>query len=280
VQGYGAVAGSALALALGSAALHAVWNLALGRARNVEAATAVTFVLSVVLATPLVVVWWSAEGEVWPYALASTLLELAYVALLAFAYRTTDVSFTYPISRGLAPVLALGFAVAALGATTSAWEVAGVAVVGVGIVLVRGLRARGDGRALVVAVLIAATIAAYTLVDRDGIRHANAITYYELTMIAPCLVYPVLVGRLGGFAALRHELTAPTLVAAAATFASFAFALAALRYASAASVLAVRSSSVVLATVLAARLLDERVSRGRVAGSVLVFAGIALLAFA
>jgi drug/metabolite transporter (DMT)-like permease len=274
------VAGTALALAFGSAALHAVWNLLLGRARNVEAATAVTFVVSVVLAAPLAAVWWRADADVWPYALASTLLELAFVTLLALGYRTTDVSFAYPISRGLAPVLALGFAVAVLGAGTSAGEAAGVAVVGIGIVLVRGLRTRGDGRALAIAVATASAIAGYTLVDRSGIRHAGAITYYELTMIAPCLVYPVLVGRIGGFAALRRELTTPTLVAAAATLGSFALALLALRHASAASVLAVRSSSVVLATVLAARLLDERVSRGRVAGSVLVFAGIALLSLA
>ena len=42
--------------------------------------------------------------------------------------------------------------------------------------------------------------------------------------------------------------------------------------------LAVRSSSVVIATALAGKLLAERVSRERLAGSVLVFAGIALLA--
>ena len=42
--------------------------------------------------------------------------------------------------------------------------------------------------------------------------------------------------------------------------------------------LAVRSTSVVIATVLAGRVLAERVSRSRLAGSLLVFAGIALLA--
>jgi drug/metabolite transporter (DMT)-like permease len=273
------VAASALALALGSALLHAVWNLILGRSRNVEAATAVTFVLAVVLAAPIAVVWWDADGGVWPYAAASTLIELAFVVLLAFAYRTTDVSFTYPVSRGLAPVLALAVAVVALGSGTSSWEVAGVAVVGVGIVLVRGLRTRGEARGLTVAVALAGLIAAYTLVDRHGIRHASAITYFELTLIAPCVVYPVLVAKLVGASTLRRELTPLALVAAAANVGSFAFGLAALRHASAASVLAVRSSSVVLATVLAARLLDERVSPGRVAGSVLVFAGIGLLSF-
>ncbi len=69
----------ALALALASAALHAAWNLLLARARDVQAAAAATFLLSVVLAAPLAAVFWSAEPSVWPYALASTLLETVYV---------------------------------------------------------------------------------------------------------------------------------------------------------------------------------------------------------
>ena len=43
-------------------------------------------------------------------------------------------------------------------------------------------------------------------------------------------------------------------------------------------VLAVRSSSIVIATLLAGRLLAEHVARRRIAGSILVFAGVALLA--
>ena len=53
----------ALALALGSAALHAAWNVLLGaRANDVQAATAATFVLSVALAAPFALVWWSARA--------------------------------------------------------------------------------------------------------------------------------------------------------------------------------------------------------------------------
>src|SRR5439155_369399 len=78
---------SALTLALGSAVLHAVWNLLLGRARDVQAATAATFVLSLALALPFALVWWHADGSVWPYALASGVLEAVYVVALALAYR-------------------------------------------------------------------------------------------------------------------------------------------------------------------------------------------------
>ena len=63
-----------------------------------------------------------------------------------------------------------------------------------------------------------------------------------------------------------------------ASFGAFALALAALERASAASVAAVRESSVVIAVVLAAPLLGEQVGRRRVAGAFLVFAGVAILA--
>src|SRR3954454_4935452 len=128
---------SALVLALGSAVLHAAWNLLLGRARDVQAATAVTFVLAVAIVAPFAAFWWSAEPEVWPYALASTLLEVVYVFALAYAYRVADVSFAYPLSRGLAPVLVLVASAVLLAQRPSALEVVGVAVVSAGLILVQ-----------------------------------------------------------------------------------------------------------------------------------------------
>src|SRR3954471_9814723 len=265
---------SALLLALGSAVLHAAWNLLLGRARDVQAAAATTFVISVVVALPFALVWWHADASVWPYALASTLLEVVYVVALALAYRGGEVSFVYPLTRGLAPVIALVFGALVLDNAVSATAAAGVVLVGFGVVLVRGVAADGDARALLLVATIATTIAAYTLVDREGIQHAGALTYFVLTLAGPCLVYPPLVG----FGAMRRELHPETLVAGMANLGSYSLALLALRHGPAAPVLAVRSSSVVIATLLAGRLLAERVSRGRLAGSILVFAGIALLA--
>ena len=243
----------ALTLALASAALHAVWNLLVARARDVEAATAATFVLSVAIAAPFAVIWWSAEPSVWPYALASTLLETLYVIALAYAYRTTDLSFVYPLTRGLAPVIVL---------------------VAAGVLLVRGPEGSGGARAILVVLTIATTIAAYTLVDRVGIQHAGALTYFVLVLAGPCLVYPPLVGA----PAIRSELRAPTWAAAVANVGSFSLGLLALRTGPAAPVLAVRSSSIVIATLLAGRLLAERVAPLRLAGSALVFVGVALLA--
>jgi uncharacterized membrane protein len=264
----------ALILALGSAVLHAVWNLLLGRARDVQAATAATFLVSMAIALPFALVWWHADRSVWPYALASTLLETLYLVALAAAYHRGEISFVYPLTRGVAPVLVLAFTVFWLGHHASAAEVAGVLLVACGVVLVRGLGVRGDAAALVWTATIAATIAAYTLVDRVGIHRAGAITYFVLTLVGPCLISPWLAGT----RAIRRELGWPVAAGGLASFGSFTFGLLALRHGSAAAVLAVRSSSVVIATALASRVLAERVSWTRLLGSVLVFAGIVLLA--
>jgi drug/metabolite transporter (DMT)-like permease len=240
----------------------------------VQAAAAATFALSVVVAAPFAAIWWHADASVWPYALASTLLEAVYVVALARAYRTTDVSFTYPLTRGLAPVIALGAAVVVLGHHASLAEVGGVLLVGVGIVFVRGLGGRGDAQALLLVAMISVAIAAYTLIDRAGIQRAGAFSYFVLVMVGPCLAYPWLVGRTAILEALNREV----LLASVATFASFALGLLALRKGAAAPVLAVRSSSIVIATLLARRFVAEQVSWRRLAGSLLVFAGIVLLA--
>jgi drug/metabolite transporter (DMT)-like permease len=68
------------------------------------------------------------------------------------------------------------------------------------------------------------------------------------------------------------------LLAGLGMFGAYALALAALARAAAAPVAAVRESSVVIATALAALVLHERVDRRRWAGAVLVAAGVAAIA--
>jgi drug/metabolite transporter (DMT)-like permease len=180
----------------------------------------------------------------------------------------------YPVARGLAPVvvLAVGITAAAAG------EIAGVALVGAGVLLVRGFR-RPEGRGLLLGALIAACIAGYTLFDDRGIEHANAFAYFELVVGVPGLVYLAAIWRRRGRSALRSELGWSTLAAAVAATLAYVFVLLALDRADAAPVAAVRETSVVIAVVLAAVFLQERVGWSRLAGAALVAAGVALLSF-
>ena len=146
----------------------------------------------------------------------------------------------------------------------SAAEVAGVLLVGVGVVLVRGLGAGGLAATATPArssssLTIAAAIAAYTLVDRAGIQHAGALTYFVLVLVGPCLVCA---GRSSAGRAMRARARRRRRSRRRSrTSARSCSACSRCATAAAAPVLAVRSSSVVIATLLAGRFLAEDVSR-------------------
>jgi drug/metabolite transporter (DMT)-like permease len=269
---------AALLLALAAAALHAFWNLLVARARDVEAATAVVLALSVLMYAPVAALTWDVDSSVAPYAAGSAVLELGYVVLLAAAYRRADLSVVYPVARGVAPVLVLVAGIALLGTGTSPPEIGGVLLVAAGVLLVRGIHVE-PGPGVPLGLAIACTIAAYTLVDSRGIQHADPFGYLELVMAGPALVYLAWIVYARGTSAVRAELTVPTVVAGAASLGAYALALAALELASAASVAAVRETSIVIAVALAAPVLRERVGVRRLAGAVVVVAGVALLSW-
>src|SRR5438034_5271151 len=171
------MAGTALALALAAAFLHACWNILLARARDPEAATAVALVVAVVAFAPVAVDIGDVDAKVLPFLVCSAALELLYFALLAGAYRRAHLSAVYPLARGTAPVLVLVVGFLVLGTATSWRQAAGVATVAAGVLLVRGVRIRAGAPELLFGLPIACCIAAYTLIDKRGIRYAPPLLY-------------------------------------------------------------------------------------------------------
>jgi len=265
------LSGAALGLALGAAVLHALWNLLLAGSRDVLAATAVALSASLVVALPFAVATWGIEGETVPWLVASAALELAYFFTLTAAYQRSELSLVYPLARGGAPVLVLLGALAT-GVIPTGWEAAGVVAVAAGVVLVRGIRS-GERLGVVLGLLIAAQIAAYTLVDAEGIQHANPVPYLLLALLPTALGAALVSGR----TRLRRELSPKSVLAGCGGFLAYVLVLAALQLAPAAPVAAVRETSVLFAVVLAAPFLGERVAASRLAGAALVVAGVVAL---
>jgi drug/metabolite transporter (DMT)-like permease len=272
------VPAGALALALGAAVVHAVWNLLLARADDVEAATAVALAVSALLFAVPAAVAWDVEPGAWPYVAGSVVLEVGYVATLAGALRRGDLSVVYPLARGSAPVLVLAVSAGLLGAATSAWQVTGVALVAAGVVMVLGLRRPGEPAAVALALACGGCIAGYTVVDSYGLDHADPLPYLWVVIAITAVVYVPLVARARGSAALRGALRLDTVVAALLFFGAYLLVLAALRLAEPGPVAAVRETSVVIATALGALILHERVTPARAAGALVVVGGAALIA--
>ncbi|HLY86387.1 MAG TPA: EamA family transporter [Gaiellaceae bacterium] len=266
----------ALALTLAAAVLHAGWNVFLRGSDDVEARFAIVLGASLVLFAPVAAATWSVSWAVAPYVAVSAVFEGLYFGLLVAAYRRRELSVVYPVARGSAPLLVLVGTAVVLGRHVSVAAAVGVCLVAVGVLVVRGFTRSNEG--VLVALAIGCMIAGYTLVDKEGLHHAAALPYLELVLTPVGLVaVPIVVVRRGA-RALRAELTVPTVAASVAAFGAYALVLAALRLAPAPEVAAVRESSIVIAALLAAVFLRERVSLERLGGAVIVAGGVALIA--
>lgn len=257
--------------------MHATWNLLVARARDPQAATAVGGVLGGLAFAPVAIATWDVSAEAIPYAAASAAIHVAYFALLAFAYSRADLSAIYPLARGSAPVLVLVGAVLVLDESPSWLQAVGVLAVGAGVIGVRGLRG-GEGRAELLGLVVGVTIAAYTVVDKQGVEHAAALPYLLLLNLPASTIYLALVVRARGRDTVLAELRPLAFVTGLGMLGAYALTLAALELAQASAVAATREASVLFATAFGAVLLHERVGPMRALGAAAIVAGVAAVA--
>jgi len=181
------VSEAALVLVLAAAVLHATWNRVLHGAEDRLAAAAVGAAVGAVLLMPATIA--APPVHVWPSAVASGTAEAAYFACLAAAYRRGELSFTYPVARGMAPFLITLGGAAVLGQPLTATRLAGSLALGVGLAIISqvGL-ARGRGSALAFAALTGVTIAVYSLIDARAVRSANAVGYLGAVTVVQAVI--------------------------------------------------------------------------------------------
>ncbi|MGI4880037.1 MAG: EamA family transporter, partial [Janthinobacterium lividum] len=111
---------SVFAIVMAAAVLHAGWNAivkvggdALLTTILVTGAAALLAVVSLPFMPP-------PARESWPFIAASAVFQVAYFVLVANAYRVADMSLTYPLMRGTAPLLVALASVLWLGEPLSA----------------------------------------------------------------------------------------------------------------------------------------------------------------
>jgi drug/metabolite transporter (DMT)-like permease len=241
------VSGVALGLVLAAAVIHATWNRLLHGADDRLAAAAVGSVLAAALLLPATIA--VPPVRVWPLAIASGAAEAAYFAFLAAAYRRGELSFTYPVARGIAPFLITLGGAAALGEPLTAARVGGTLALAAGLAVISqaGL-AKGRGPALTFAALTGITIAGYSVIDAGAVRSANAVGYLGAVTIVQAVVL------LGAVRLDRQRLRASARAGAgigAGSLAAYLLVLLAYQRAPASPVAALRELSILLGILLA-----------------------------
>lgn len=273
---------SVLAAVLGAALLHAAWNAAIkAEPDKMLAAGAVTLGAALLGALALTVLPAPAAAS-WPYIAASSVLQVVYYLLLAASYRDADISHAYPLMRGMAPAL-----VAILNSGNEALQLSQLAAIalvcaGGAVICLGGRGLRSSRRTLVLALLTATAIAAYTLVDGLGVRRSGAPAAYTAWLFVLTGLGMTLACR-RRLAGLASYLAAKPLLAfggGLATAGSYGIALWAMTLAPIAVVAALRETSIVFAAAIAAWVLRERVGPARIAGAVLIAGGAAVLRLA
>jgi drug/metabolite transporter (DMT)-like permease len=274
--------------------LHGTWNVLVKVSADPMATFQRATLAAVLLATPAAAVAWLWTGRpgLAPAAAGwcalSGVLEVAYLWFLAAAYRRGELSAVYPIARGSAPLLAVIAGLGLLNERLTAIQLAGVGLLLLGILAVA--LSQATGRATIPALLTGVTIAAYSAVDRVGVRLTTPWLYGWLLIVLMAVGIPVSKWIAARLTAGRR--TAPQLSGEAAPmsrtqtlaigifmWSAYLMVLWALSIAPLSVVAPVRETSVVGVAVWGIWRLRERGAVPmKLAGAVATLAGVAMLA--
>ncbi len=171
---------------LAAALLHAAWNALLKASPDKDLESAALALSRGALA--LAALPWAAPPAAasLPWMAGSVAVHVVYFWALAGAYRFGDLSFTYPIMRGGAPVLVTLVGVTLLGEVLALQEAAAVALICVGIAAFAGRPSGAAGparQALLFALGNALVIACYTLIDARGVRLSGSAPGYAMWLM-------------------------------------------------------------------------------------------------
>ncbi len=281
---------SAVAMVLFAAVAHAAWNLASKYKRG----DTLLFVWAYCCASALWCVpigvafivngaqkldWWLVVG-----AAVSAILHIAYSLTLQAGYDRAELGLVYPVARGTGPMLTMLLAVLLLGESLTTVTVLGALLIVTGIFVVAGNPFRSGSHRPMQGVLwgsaTGAAIASYTLWDSYSVTslHLTPVSYYAGTLLLQSLALtPIALRRRHRIKATLRTDAVPILVVAVLSPLAYILVLTAMQSAPVALVAPLRESSIVIGALLACWLFGESHLPRRIAGAVVVLAGIAVV---
>ncbi len=291
--------GSALALVLTAALLHALWNLA---AKQWGGGPHFVFACSVgVVGLWLPAVLWIGLDALptwsplaWGFVVASAVVHLLYFNCLIAGYKASDLTVVYPVARGSGPLLSATAAVLLLDEHLGALGVAGLAGVVGGILLITmGPRLLGRGadpevtatirrrKGVYWGVATGTLIAGYTVLDGYAVKVlavSPLLLDYCGNVLRVPMQLPVVLRHRHSFKAEMRRTWKGVLTVATISPLAYVLVLLAVRDAPLSRVAPAREVSMLFAALLGGQLLGEKEKAWRLAGAALIGAGVIALA--
>ena len=271
-------------IVLFAALLHASWNAIVKGAGDKLLTTVLVTASSALLAALSLPALRQPNAGSWPFILASSLFQVTYFVLLARTYHIADMSQSYPLMRGTAPLLVSIVSVLGLGARLTATMWVGVGVICLGILGMAAGDRRRNPKGIALALLNAVVIAGYTIIDGLGVRRSGAPAAYTLWIfLVSGLPFAAWVIRTRGRAAVAEYAGRNWyfgLIGGVGSAASYGLALWAMTIAPIAVVAALRETSILFGAIISGLLLKEHIGFARFAAACTIAAGAAVLRLA
>ena len=276
--------------------IHACWNIAAKKAGGDVRFVAFTSVVLMLFWAPVglwvgwrqVPLWGGLE---WVLVLASALLHVGYFIVLLRGYRQADLTVVYPLARGSGPLLSSMVAIFFLGEQISSLGLIGILGVVGGVFLIAGgpglWQAAQDPQqqarvrtGIFYGCVTGLFIACYTVVDSYAIKVAlmsPILVDYFGNLLRLVILTPSLLRDRPAVWSLWLEQRRYALVVGIFSPVSYVLVLYALQVAPLSHVAPAREVSMLFAALLGGHLLGEKDRGPRIAGAVLIAAGVMAL---
>lgn len=279
-------------LLLAAALMHASWNALLKADRSDRLATfgviMTTGTVMGVCAVPFLP--WIEPGA-WKFLAISVIVHVAYYTFLLKAYSYGDLSHTYPIARGLGPLLVALVSGRVIGEHLRVQDIVGVVLLSFGLITLAmplkpaaGRAAGRHGLATLFAVLTGVTIAAYIIADGMGVRSAGPDFEHRLAYIAwlcvlegPWLLVLAMVLRPQAVVSHLKRHWWRGVIGGVIANVGYGIAIYALVLGPMAHVAALRETSVLFGALMGTLLLGEPFGLRRVAAAFVIVSGLVLM---
>jgi drug/metabolite transporter (DMT)-like permease len=277
----------AIALLLLAGLMHATWNAIL-KAEPTDRATifGVMMLAGLALGCSMVPFLPAVDPAAWKWMAASTAIHLFYYFFLLRAYAHGDLSHTYPIARGLGPLLVAMLSGRLLGESLRTQDIAGVALLSAGIVAL-ALPSESSAKhrsATVYAILTGFTIAGYITVDGLGVRAAGPSLAHKLSYISwlnilegPWVFLYALVRSRETVGRYLRQRWGRALAGGAIAAGGYGIAIWAMSEGPMAHVAALRETSVLFGALMGAFILGEPFGRRRILAAAVIVGGLVFM---
>ena len=277
------MSGVMVSLVLLAALMHALWSVVLKLTGDAKTNITVFMAGSSILALAGIPFQSLPSLASLPFLLISVFVQVVYMMLVGIVYQKGDVSQSYPVMRGVAPLFVALFSGPILGEKLSIVAWCGVILISSGVLTLALEAVRRSDKIepsiIPLSLLTAAFIALYTLLDGIGVRLSGAPVSYILWIFFLIGLVKVV------FELFNNKTRQPFLthfqrywfiglVGGFLSLGSYGLALWTMTKLPVALVAALRESAIVFAVILSYFVLREHVSFLRFIASIIIVLGV------